>query len=41
MAYPFKRNENHAYRGPLSMCQKNGFEPYKQIEECMVFRKFL
>ena len=40
-AYPFKHNENHAYHGPLSMYQKNGFEPYKQIEECTVCRKFL
>ena len=40
-SYPFKRNENHAFHGPLSIYKNNGFEPYKQIEECTVFRKIL
>ena len=40
-AYPFMHNENHAYHGPLSMYQNNGFERYGQIEGCAVYRKTL
>ncbi len=40
-AYPFAHNENHGYHGPLSMYQRNGFEPCDQIEGCVVCRKKL
>ena len=40
-AYPFEHNENHAYHGPLSMYKRFGFELCRQIEGCIVCRKFL
>lgn len=40
-AYPFAHNENHAYHGPVSMYEKNGFSLCDKIEGCMVFRKIL
>ncbi len=40
-AYPFERNENHAYHGPLTMYKTAGFKPCMQIEACIVCRKYL
>lgn len=40
-AYPFEHNENHAYHGPISMYEKNGFKVYRHIEDCIVYRKIL
>lgn len=40
-AYPFERNENHAYHGPLTMYKTAVFKPCMQIEACIVCRKHL
>lgn len=40
-AYPFVHNENHAYHGPVSMYEKNGFEACGQIDGCAVYRRYL
>lgn len=40
-AYPFIHDENHAYHGPKSMYEKNGFVQCNKIEDCIVLRKSL
>lgn len=40
-AYPFDNDENNAYHGPKSMYLKYGFERYKHLDGCTIFRKSL
>ncbi len=40
-AYPFAKNEHHAYHGPVSMYKKNGFVACNKIEGCVIYRKYL
>lgn len=40
-AYPFHYDENHAYHGPKSMYEKNGFVKSKKLDEVTVYRKKL
>jgi|LSQX01.2.fsa_nt_gb GNAT superfamily N-acetyltransferase len=39
--YPFEKDENMSYLGPVSMYKKQGFEAYKQFYECTIHRKYL
>ena len=40
-AYPFVKNEENNYQGPLSMYIKNGFTEYGKIEPIIIVRKYL
>ena len=40
-AYPFKNDIYKAYHGPRAMYEKNGFEVFGKVGECVVLRKTL
>lgn len=40
-AYPFKNDIYNAYHGPRAMYEKQGFEVFGKVDECVVLRKML